>query len=175
MPSEAKKPLNKRLILVMLFGGAAIAFSLLKIIFPKESCGCGSEAKTYVGSMNRAQQAYFLEKGSFTNSIAPYSEIPLETNKYKYFSRVENKISTPNYEIFMVSNLSQAKKDDLQNYYGLAWATKSRNEKNSTQSEPINMSILCKASNTDATITSEPKVKFSKDFKQAFCPKGMEL
>ncbi|MGB7084463.1 MAG: type IV pilin-like G/H family protein, partial [Phormidesmis sp.] len=28
-----------------------------------------SEAKTYVGSMNRAQQAYYLERGAFTGTI----------------------------------------------------------------------------------------------------------
>jgi len=28
-----------------------------------------SEAKTYVGSMNRAQQAYYLEKGEFTDGL----------------------------------------------------------------------------------------------------------
>jgi type IV pilus assembly protein PilA len=28
-----------------------------------------SEAKTYVGSMNRAQQAYYLEKGKFVDSV----------------------------------------------------------------------------------------------------------
>jgi type IV pilus assembly protein PilA len=46
-----------------------------------------SEAKTYVGSMNRAQQAYFLEKQQFAN----FTEItflglgvPLTTTNYGY-------------------------------------------------------------------------------------------
>ena len=116
MASETKKPfLDEWLIFGMIFGGAAIAFNLINLIFfPKKSCGCGSEAKSYTGSMNRAQQAYFLERITFTNSINSEAGIPLETDRYKYYSRSEKKIITPDYEILMVSNFSVAKKDNLQ-------------------------------------------------------------
>jgi type IV pilus assembly protein PilA len=44
-----------------------------------------SEAKTYVGSMNRAQQAYYLEKDEFSNNIGPLGlGISTETQYYKY-------------------------------------------------------------------------------------------
>jgi hypothetical protein len=62
----------KRLIFVSVFGGVAIAVSLIGIIFfPKESCGCGKqiEAQTYTKAMNRVQQANFLEKRTFLNSV----------------------------------------------------------------------------------------------------------
>jgi type IV pilus assembly protein PilA len=47
-----------------------------------------SEAKTYVGSMNRAQQAYYLEKDSFVTASANLGQlglgVALETTNYKY-------------------------------------------------------------------------------------------
>ena len=44
-----------------------------------------SEAKTYIGSMNKAQQAYFVEKSTFTTSITQLGVgIQTETNNYKY-------------------------------------------------------------------------------------------
>jgi type IV pilus assembly protein PilA len=48
-----------------------------------------SEAKTYVGSMNRAQQAYYLEKSKFVNSdVSNFANLGLgvatSTTNYKY-------------------------------------------------------------------------------------------
>jgi len=44
-----------------------------------------SEAKTYVGSMNRAQQAYFTEKGSFTTDIGKLGlGVASDTTNYSY-------------------------------------------------------------------------------------------
>jgi len=44
-----------------------------------------SEAKTYVGSMNRGQQAYYLEEGAFGADLATIGiGIPAATTYYKY-------------------------------------------------------------------------------------------
>ena len=44
-----------------------------------------SEAVTYVGSMNRAQQAYYLERSAFTDGIAALGlGIPDDTQNYGY-------------------------------------------------------------------------------------------
>ena len=44
-----------------------------------------SEARTYIGSMNRAQQAYYLERTAFTDSLAALGlGIPETTNYYTY-------------------------------------------------------------------------------------------
>jgi len=44
-----------------------------------------SEAKTYVGSLNRAQQAFYVEKGGFTSTIGSLGlGIPTETENYIY-------------------------------------------------------------------------------------------
>ncbi len=46
-----------------------------------------SEAKQYIGSMNRAQQAYFLEESKFTDTIAELGlGISTETENYTYSS-----------------------------------------------------------------------------------------
>ncbi len=43
------------------------------------------EAKTYIGSLNRANQAYFLENGQFTDNLeALQIGIPAETENYRY-------------------------------------------------------------------------------------------
>jgi prepilin-type N-terminal cleavage/methylation domain-containing protein len=44
-----------------------------------------SEAKTYVGSMNRAQQAFYLERNGFTSTIGSLGlGIPTQTENYLY-------------------------------------------------------------------------------------------
>ena len=54
-----------------------------------------SEAKTYVGSMNRGQQAYFTEKGVFTDDI-PDLGIGIEegTDNYEYDTEVKASIGS---------------------------------------------------------------------------------
>jgi type II secretion system protein G len=58
-----------------------------------------SEAKTTVGSMNRAQQAYFLEKGQFTGTgDEEFGKlglgVPTQTSNYKYVIADGGKDST---------------------------------------------------------------------------------
>ncbi|NEO94615.1 MAG: prepilin-type N-terminal cleavage/methylation domain-containing protein [Moorea sp. SIO3G5] len=47
-----------------------------------------TEARTYVGSMNRAQQAYYLENNGFVNDSGDFGELGLgiatETENYEY-------------------------------------------------------------------------------------------
>jgi competence protein ComGC len=62
---------------------------LLPIILPRETAKCRQvEALTYVGSMNRAQQDYFLEKNKFTESLSDLSDLGLriasQTMNYTY-------------------------------------------------------------------------------------------
>ncbi len=175
MASETKKPVpNKRLIFIIFFiFFVVLIHELVAIPSFFNRLDESRQAKYYIGAMNRAQQQYFIEKATFTNSINLGAGIPLETDRYKYYSRSEKKIITPDYEILMVSNFSVAKKDNLQNYYGLVWATKSRTKKNLTKDEQLAKVIHCKTS-SNMNLTIIPKVEFSKDFKEASCPKGME-
>ena len=46
-----------------------------------------SEAKTYVGTLNRTQQAYFLEKSEFATKLADMADpVPATTPNYLYAS-----------------------------------------------------------------------------------------
>ncbi|MEQ8998918.1 MAG: type IV pilin-like G/H family protein [Coleofasciculus sp. B1-GNL1-01] len=69
-----------------------------------------SEAKQYIGSMNRAQQAYFLEKANFTNE---FDELGLgvksETTNYTY-STYATLLSSINYSV--------SRQSDLKSYVG---------------------------------------------------------
>lgn len=86
-----------------------------------------SEAKTYVGSMNRAQQAYYLEQGTFAGvgvaNVADADEalsalglgIKGATNYYTY--AINGTVDTDG-KITQVTNQAQTKDDALKAYIG---------------------------------------------------------
>lgn len=54
-----------------------------------------SEAKTYVGSMNRTQQAYYLEKQQFATDLPTLAlGVPSTTDNYSYFTTGSTKGAT---------------------------------------------------------------------------------
>ncbi|MEQ8541974.1 MAG: type IV pilin-like G/H family protein [Coleofasciculus sp. D1-CHI-01] len=84
-----------------LLGLIGIGFILLLIPSFLSSAGKAreSEAKQYIGSMNRAQQAYFLEESKFTDTIAELGlGISTETENYTY-SMHTTSLSVINYAI----------------------------------------------------------------------------
>ncbi|TAF32739.1 MAG: hypothetical protein EAZ68_20620, partial [Oscillatoriales cyanobacterium] len=69
-----------------------------------------SEAKQYVNSMNRAQQAYYAENVGFTNSVSSLGiGIKAETANYKY------SISTGNKAVF---NYGVSQQPNLKSFVG---------------------------------------------------------
>ncbi|MGB8686077.1 MAG: type IV pilin-like G/H family protein [Microcoleus sp.] len=69
-----------------------------------------TEGKQYVGSMNKAQQAYYAENGEFTNSVPNLGlGIRTETANYKY------SISTENQAVF---NYGLSKQGKLKSFVG---------------------------------------------------------
>jgi hypothetical protein len=93
-----------------------------------------SEAKTYVGSMNRAQQAFFLEKTYFAVNLEVLAiGIPSETANYKY--QVMGLNSTK-----AVQNMAIAKGDGLKSYTGLVYLAKTPDSP-----EPYTTSLLCES------------------------------
>ena len=89
-----------------------------------------SEAKTYVGSLNRAQQAYFLENGRFTNSITDLGlGISSETKNYSYSIETQGSVAI---------GKASAKHNDLKSYTGTVFLLKLESSgENTTQA------ILC--------------------------------
>jgi type IV pilus assembly protein PilA len=76
-----------------------------------------SEAKTYVGSMNRAQQAYYLEKGAFTASTNDLGlGIATSTANYTYsITQTANGVPANG---SVVTNMAASKQVALKGYAG---------------------------------------------------------
>jgi type IV pilus assembly protein PilA len=98
-----------------------------------------SEAKTYVGSMNRAQQAYYMEKNSVFAAQASFGELGLgvatETSNYVY--------QINGVGLNIVSNQAQqaganAAKSPLKGYVGGVSATTQ-----GATSEATTLAVLC--------------------------------
>ena len=95
-----------------------------------------SEAKQYVGSMNRAQQAYFYENNALATSVDALGlGIKTETNNYKYSLRV-TKTASFSYAV--------AKKPELKNYFGGVFLVPAKElYPNANLDEVRTVSILC--------------------------------
>jgi len=131
--------------LVVIGIAAAIALpSLLNM----SSRGCGgrqAEGKTYVGSMNRAQQAYYLENDKFGDSISKLElGIKTQTENYNYSVRL-----TPN----AAFNYAQSRKSDAKSYVGAVTVKIDK-----ATGEKLTEAILCEANSPGLIIPGEPKV-----------------
>ncbi|QLE44139.1 prepilin-type N-terminal cleavage/methylation domain-containing protein [Nostoc sp. C052] len=97
-----------------------------------------SEAKTYVGSMNRAQQAYYLENTTFTTSIGSLGlGIATQTVNYQYSAALLTGGS-------VVSNLAQVilNTAPLKSYIGIVEVTTQQ-----ATSEATTVAVLCESKN----------------------------
>lgn len=114
------------------------------------------EAKTYVGTMNRAQQAVFLETGKFASTIAALSiGIRDESENYKYQIIVLDPKKA-------VQQISLPKKNNLKSYIGLVYTANLKGN----LSEPTTFNLLCESKTPTKTpakfqLTATPK-----------CPEG---
>jgi uncharacterized membrane protein len=100
-----------------------------------------SEARTYVGSMNRAQQAFFLEKNYFAGNLAVLElGIQSETANYKYQTVVLNSTKA-------VQNIALTKNDGLLSYTGLVYVIEPSKTavEPSNPLEPYTVAILCES------------------------------
>jgi len=81
-----------------------------------------TEARNNVGSLNRASQAYYLERGEFTSSIAELGiGVPDETTNYKYTIDVIDKKQ-------LVKVIATSKKEGLKSYLGVVFLVKINNQ-----------------------------------------------
>jgi type II secretory pathway pseudopilin PulG len=104
-----------------------------------------SEAKMYVGSMNRAQQALFIEKSAFATSVNALGiGIKTETTNYKYSVRATKQTAF---------NYGVCKKPELKSYVGGAFVI--RVKSNNGEDEMRTESILC-STDTPGTIPHLP-------------------
>jgi Tfp pilus assembly protein PilE len=84
-----------------------------------------SEAKTYIGSMNRAQQAMFIEKEYFSSSIADLGlGMKSETSNYNY--------NILNADTSQAIATATAKENDLKSYTGVVFKVRKTGEDSDT-------------------------------------------
>ncbi len=146
----ADKPKKKRQIFSF-WGVATILgiFGTLGFIALPSFLNCANpakqvEAKTYIGTMNRGQQAYFLEKNTFANSVESLDiGITTQTFNYNYSIRA-TKMAVFQYGI--------ARNETLKSYVGGVFVIPSTANK----SEPTTISILCEAFHSGLTPPNTP-------------------
>ncbi|MEG4913818.1 MULTISPECIES: type IV pilin-like G/H family protein [unclassified Microcoleus] len=114
-----------------------------------------SEAKAYIGSINKGQQAYFAKKSTFTTSLDAL-EIGLkaetETSHFKYSAHTTKKA---------VFNYALCKDKSLKNYVGGVFVVLGKNKTNT-------ISILCGADSPGTIKPAEPTYQNGK----LICGKG---
>ena len=121
-----------------------------------------SEAKTYVGSMNRAQQAYYMENGAFTGTIAELGlGIQPTTENYSYTVTVTTPASA-GATGSIATNKAAALQDALKGYAGgVALASVGGNANDVTTS-----ALLCEADDIGQAVPGEANA----DGTSIYCP-----
>lgn len=96
-----------------------------------------SEAQTYVGSMNRGQQAFYLEKSDFATDIATLGiGVPTQTGYYDYDTSGAGTQATAT---------ATHTKGELKDYAGIVWIT------DDTEGNATSLARVCADTLTAAT------------------------
>ena len=138
--------------LLLLMGIGVIGAIALPSFLVSGGGGCTpktGEAIQYVGSMNRAQEALFIEKSAFATSVDALGlGIKTETTTFKYSIRATKKAAF-NYAI--------AKEKSLQSYVGGVFLVPAKNfESNAAKEKITTTSILCEADFSGTIKPAEP-------------------
>ncbi|MEG4327622.1 type IV pilin-like G/H family protein [Microcoleus sp. AT3-A2] len=108
-----------------------------------------SEAKQYVNSMNKAQQAHFAEKSAFATSVnALEIGIKTETTNFQYSVRATKKAGF---------NYGVSKAKNLKSYVGGVFLVPAKNfDPNAAKEEITTTFILCQADSPGTIKPAEP-------------------
>jgi len=119
------------------------------------------EAKQYVSSMSRGQQAYFAENNAFSSSVKALGiSIKTETRNFKYSIRPTKKAAF---------NYAVAKEKNLKSYVAGVFVVPAKNfEPNAAKEEITTTSILCVADFPGPIKPAEPTYENGK----SACGKG---
>ena len=139
--------------LLLLMGIVVIGAIALPSFLVSGGGGCippkTGEARQYVGSMNRAQQALFIEKNAFATSVDALGiGIKTETTNFKYSVRATKKA---------VFNYGVSKAKNLKSYVGGVFLVPAKNfAPNAAKDERTTTSILCQADSPGTIKPAEP-------------------
>jgi hypothetical protein len=122
------------------------------------------EGWAYIGSMNRAQQAYYLEHSEFATTLRQLGlGISEETNFYRYAVVPQ---SDPSRGVIMTA---QSKSDELRSFTSAVWVVGIRLD--SSVVESTTMAAICE---TEQASTTPPEIVLPADITQTSisCPPG---
>ncbi|MCP2731723.1 type IV pilin-like G/H family protein, partial [Limnofasciculus baicalensis] len=171
MNSKSQQQSNGCGCLLRLIGYGIIISTILSFILP--SClNCAnkakqSEAKQYVGSMNRAQQAYLLENKTFSNNIEKLGlGIKTETVNYSYSTNTTNKavfnygVSKAKYRTEYILFIPRRVKEELNSYIGGVFLVPATEvNANATKDKITTAAILCETNSFSTTKLPQPTYK----------------
>ncbi|MEL6136884.1 MAG: type IV pilin-like G/H family protein [Cyanobacteria bacterium J06626_23] len=102
-------------VCVLLFGAIGVGVLFLpRLLWGPRNHNASAEGWTYVGTLNRAQQAYYLEQARFADDVEALGVgLNPETENYRYRTEVLND--------FAVQNSGMAKTDGIYSSTGLVW------------------------------------------------------
>lgn len=107
-----------------------------------------SEAKQYVGTLNRSQQAYYLEKTTFATDMATLgSPVASSTQNYNYTFKNSN-VGATNENVI---NYGTSTKAALKSYVGMVALGQV-----TTTSDSTTLAVLCEAGSPGATAATDP-------------------
>ena len=105
-----------------------------------------SEAKQYVGTLNRVQQAYYLEKSQFASDMIPLANpVPATTPNYDYKFSPATSASTT------VVNYGNSKAAALKSYNGMVSISVV-----SASSDATTTAVLCEAKTPKIGVLADP-------------------
>lgn len=123
-----------------------------------------SEARSYVGAMNRGQQAHFLERDRWGKTIDELGiGIKSESENYRYTIKIVDSIKTVNTKNYagIAINTAIAKKEGLKSYVGVVYLINS-----GAAADLSSLGILCESQQPTTKEWGLPKF----DGKEMKCP-----
>ncbi|MEP6489441.1 type IV pilin-like G/H family protein [Microcoleus vaginatus GB2-A3] len=137
---------------LLLLMGIVVIGAIALPLFMGGGQGCKEqtmEARQYVGSMNKAQEAVFIEKSAFATSFDALGiGLKTETTTFKYSVRATKKAAF---------NYAVAKGNNCKNYVGGVFLVPAKNfEPNAAKEERTTTSILCETDSPGTIKPAEP-------------------
>jgi type IV pilus assembly protein PilA len=138
-----------------------------------------SEPKQNVGALNRAQQAYFLENGKFSDSLSELGVgIKTETENYSYriisppknrlFQKLHGTVFPPSLKDAAII-IAQSKNPKNKSYVGINWTIPG----DVSTSEVLSIGIVCESEKPTTTISTVPTFQKDERGNQYLgCPEG---
>ena len=148
-------------LVILMFFGSIISGIFFPVFLNSPHKSKQSEAKQYVSSMNREQQAIFIEKSAFATSVNALGlGIKTETTNYKYSLRATKKVGF---------NYGVSKEKELKSYVGGVFLVSAKIfEPKAVKDEITTTSILCGADSPGTIKPADPTYQNGK----TACGKG---